>query len=188
MGKDDSGNSLGSAKRLYDQGRFREARIIYEKLAIIGLIEAKCFVGWMYLEGIGVEIDVSKAHVFLEEASAEGCMTAGFLVGKVFEKKRDFHSALEVYKRNILLGGISSNYRIGLIYKDVFKENHKALPFFQEGATHGHIPSMIAYARMMRSGQGYLRFIYGWLLSLFYALKIIWVGLIAKPGDWRLLE
>lgn len=74
--------SYQTAQQLFNERRFPEAFIIYERLARAGDPHCQVFLGWMYKQGLGVAKDEQKALDWFIRAASLGSKVGAFYCGR----------------------------------------------------------------------------------------------------------
>ena len=85
------------------------------------LPEAACNLGYMLWKGLGVEIDIAKAKMWLRRSFRLGSLSAAFNLGLIYEgvnakPSRDYVAASNWYRRAATRGHAGSQCNLGIMY------------------------------------------------------------------------
>ncbi|MCR4754196.1 MAG: sigma-70 family RNA polymerase sigma factor [Lachnospiraceae bacterium] len=101
---------------------------------------AMCQIGYIYLNGLGVDVDYNKAYEYYMKAYDMGDRTAYHQIGWMYEKgyclEQDYSRAMEEYTKAANLGYARSYNQIGCLYRDglgVDVDYDKAIENFEKG-------------------------------------------------------
>ena len=114
-------NFQGSLKDLNGK-KDLQAYDAFFKLAKGGDIESQTLLGEMYLDGIGVDVDVKKAFYWISKAANSGDVDAQYLLAFMYENgikvAVNVPRAVALYKKSAAQGDILSQYNLAMIYKE----------------------------------------------------------------------
>lgn len=101
---------------------FAERFETVRKLALEGHAWAQSSVGWHYLTGRGVEMDLEAALRWLQRAAAQGDADGPYLLGQIYDfglgVEYDSAKAAEWYRQGALQGNAWAQYELGLALRD----------------------------------------------------------------------
>jgi len=104
----------------YERGDYSTALILFKKTAEQGNAEAQINLGIMYVEGLGVEQDDSKAVKWFRKSAEQGNAEAQGLLGTLYENglgvPQDYTEALKWYRKAAEQGNADSQREIGYLY------------------------------------------------------------------------
>jgi len=179
------------AEKCYQDEDYETAIKIYEALASNGSVDCQIFIGWMYQQGLGTDIDYGKAEEWFQKAASGDSAEALFFLGKLYARKGNLVKAKDYYEDAAKHEYSPALYRLGWYYehgKGIPKDNNKAYQYYLLAAKHGHIFARKQLALLLIKGsQGVLNIFYG----LFMLLKVLVTGpfIGAKdPNDERVQE
>jgi TPR repeat protein len=138
---------LAAAKDLYKAGNFTAAFPLFQDAAKAGNVEAKGFVGDMYLNGQGTVRNDSLAIVWLREAVEKRDPRAMHGLGASYEMDRRYHLAEHWYEAAVeehayapAMSSLARMYTQGLGVK---ANRETALDLYQKAANAGHVDAMV---------------------------------------------
>ncbi len=191
MGSHAQGQPPGPAAAHYARGEYKEALEKYRVLAERGSAPAQVRVGWMYHTGRGVGEDREEARRWYKAAADTGSALGQFYLARLYLQEKDYATGLEFLGK-----AASQNYtpalaRLGDLYDrglaGVKRDREKALQYYQQAATGGHVIAQKRIAlRMIRGQLGLLRIPQGFYALapvLWSAFKLLW----RDPYDERTL-
>ena len=111
---------LAAGKKYQQSQDYPRAIACYQEGAAKGNGEAYLLLGYMYLEGVGVSKDITKAKELLLQAEAKNVARAVYSLGAMQEKgvgqKPDFPAAVEYYRKAANLGLREAQAALGRLY------------------------------------------------------------------------
>lgn len=117
-----------------------------------------------YAQGQLVELDLTKAQAFWEQAAAQGNAEAQFNLGELLYKgstkarfKTDSQAALHWYEQAAAQGHGESCYQLGVLYekgRGIHHDFHQAFKWYEQAALQGIKESQFALATMYERGRG----------------------------------
>jgi uncharacterized protein len=158
-------------------------------LAEAGSVLAMLHFGWALENGSGTKVDHRAAETWLRRAYEKGSDVAGYYLGHVYLRQRDYVRAQEIFA-----GGASMNYApaiycLGEMYLEgtgIGKQPERAIVMFEKATSLGHVFAKRKLAGMLMSGHlGFTNIVRG--LALFIgALKDgLLVGIREGPSSDR---
>lgn len=167
------------AHSLYCQGRYADSFNKYHGLAERGYSNCQMFVGWMYLNGKGVDKDIDLSEFWLSKAAEADDVEAQFYLGKLKTSKGDLVSAFRWHEKSAFHDYAPSIYKLGLMYdqgKGVTRDEARAIELYKKSASLGHIYAKKAYAlKLLKGKNGVLCIVKGLFLYIavgFVAAKV----------------
>jgi len=125
-----------SSLRLLDNNdaeAFRLTRIAAED----GMHDAVLAMGWLYLNGVGVEADEDEAIRWYRRSARQGEPRAMFSLGYIAYFRRDYSEALKWFERALGKNHHRSSFWIGKIYwrgQGVERDRKRARSYFAQAA------------------------------------------------------
>lgn len=102
----------------------------YEKSAKQGHIDGQFYLGWIYDEGLGVEIDDEQPMYCYQQSAKQGHAKAQNNLGNMYHTGKAIH----LYDQAVPKGILESQYNVGLLYflgrgllKIIFKRTYGCL-------------------------------------------------------------
>lgn len=154
------------AKYFYDEELYDEADNVYnafywmEKAANAGYVEAQFWLGVMYSNGEGIEIDDTSAYKWIKQSSDAGFDRAHYALGCIYENgygvKVDYKKAFEYYSKAASIGNSLAMTSLGVLYEKgygVNKNNRIAMSWYIKGAESGNYNSKTTLADKYYSGE-----------------------------------
>jgi len=86
---------LNKAENYYNKGDYASAYKYYLSLAQGGHADSQVFIGWMLLNGIGINKDTNKAAYWFERAASLGSVRGAFYFGRFLTSKEQHKEALK---------------------------------------------------------------------------------------------
>lgn len=129
-----------SLKYLDGQGvckDMKEAFRLNAEAAEDGMHDAVLAMGWFYLRGIGVDIDLDESKRWYKKSARQKDPRAMFSLGEIFYDERDYVEALVWFNRAIENGHARSLYWIGMMHwkgRGVPEDKKLANRFFSKAA------------------------------------------------------
>lgn len=142
---------------------FKQAASWYEKSAILGNSDAQNFLGYMYQNGLGVDLDYTKAVSWFqksaEQGNADGQKNLGFMYEKGLGVPQDYALAMKWFKASAEQGNAEGRVNLGVMYENaegVPRNLAEARKWYRRAATQDS-PSALAQfyvGVMFQWGQG----------------------------------
>ncbi|MBH0190717.1 MAG: sel1 repeat family protein [Nitrospira sp.] len=145
-----SSEQLAEAARLYDQKRYEDALAQYALLAEQGDEYAARWAGWIIYKGLCARNNPQEAIHYYLLAAQSGSTVAWFDLADMYARIGEYRKAIEWYERSAAEGYLPALYRLGRCYqsgKGVNQNEEKAVAYFEEAASQGHI---FAKGQLMR--------------------------------------
>jgi len=120
-------------------------------------VELWCDLGYLYLNGCGVERDEIQAETWFRKAAEHGHVRAQYMMGSVIEQDA---KAAQWYLMAADHGDADAQAMMGLLYSvgdgvlAVKKDNVKAAQYYLKSAEQGHLDGLREIASMYREGRG----------------------------------
>lgn len=156
-----SHSNLELARQAYTQGNFNEARNIWQSQAEAGTVEAQVWLGSMYANGDGVEVDVSTALVWYEKAAEQNNAMAQANVGAMYYMgqgtEKNIPSAIKWLTAAADNNDVNGLFNLAVIYskgEEVEENQEKAADLYRKAAEQGHYPSQSRLGYMYAHGKG----------------------------------
>lgn len=152
---------------MFQNEKYVDARLLFERAAAKGLCEAKCMLGIIHAGGLGTPADGQVALKWYAEALECGNLDALNNMGLVYELGKggvtiDYQKAEECYKEAIGKGFMLSKYNLGVLYyncrrydKEPQKSYAEIMKLFLEVAAETEIESR--YLGMYMVGEMYIK-------------------------------
>ena len=113
---------------------------MFFKMAKSGDVDAQTLLGEMHLDGIGTDVDVSKAFYWISKAANAGDAEAQYLLGFMYENGLkvavNIPRAVVLYEKAATQGDILAQYNLAMIYKegkgDINKDMDKAFKYLSK--------------------------------------------------------
>jgi len=116
----------------------KEINTLFE-LAKGGDVDSQTLLGEIYLDGIGVEVDLDKAFFWLSKASNNESAQAQYLLGFMYENgirvDKNLERAAKLYTKASIGGDLMAKYHLAFMYKDgkgVKRDKAKAIALLKE--------------------------------------------------------
>lgn len=133
--------SLGKAVELYSAGNYKDAAILFHKLADGGDAQALCYLGVFYLEGFGVEKDADRAFMYFNTASQKGYYGGDFYCGYCYSNglgvAKDVNKKLSYYQKAAEQGCVEAQHNIAHHYSFVELDKEKSMKWELIAAQNG---------------------------------------------------
>ncbi|MDW3094566.1 MAG: tetratricopeptide repeat protein [Gammaproteobacteria bacterium] len=152
---------LEQARQAYTQGDFKKARDIWETQAEAGTAEAQAWLGSMYANGDGVDVDNTTALAWYEKAAHQNHAMAQANVGAMYfmgqGSEKNVSSAIKWLKAAADNNDVNGLFNLAVIYskgEDVDEDQEQAAELYRKAAEQGHYPSQSRLGYMYAHGQG----------------------------------
>lgn len=159
--ENDKKNNMGSARQEYNRGDFQRARQIWKNHADKGNPEAQAWLGSLYANGDGVDVDDVNALSWYEKAAEQGYPMAQANVGAMYYMGRG--TEISIDKAVYWLSAAADNndvnglFNLAVLYtkgEGVDESLENAAKSYQKAAEQGHYPSQSRLGYMYAHGQG----------------------------------
>ncbi len=154
-------DSMETARQAYSQGDYQKAREIWKFEADKGNTEAQSWLGSLYANGEGVEVDVANALAWYEKAAEQGHAMAQANVGAMYYMgqgtDKNIEKALQWLSAAAENNDVNGLFNLAVIYTkgEEVDENLKyAAELYRKAAEQGHYPSQSRLGYMYAHGQG----------------------------------
>ena len=129
----------------------------YLKAAKVGHAQAQNNLGALYVNGNGVEKNLSKAIEWYQKAADKGNVYGLTNLAIVYQLgngvPKDMNKAIELFTIAANKGHSSAQFRLGAIYNDL-KDYESAAKWYQEAADKGNASAQINLGALYNNGQG----------------------------------
>lgn len=149
------------ARQAYANGKFKEAFDIWLPIAERGETEAQAWIGSLYANGEGVDVDDQAALTWYQRAAEQGHAMAQANVGAIYFMGRgtdkDVAKAIEWLSAAAEHGDLNGLFNLAVLYSkgEGVEEDHKrAAELYAKAAACGHYPSQSRLGYMYAHGQG----------------------------------
>lgn len=162
----DSGraNELDTAMKEYGASSFQEFHEKLLPLAKAGDARAQSNLGALYIQGVGVKQDFSKARTWLSKAAAQGSASAQQTLGAMYFEgwgvNKNMTTAFRWYKQAGEGGNINAEMMLGQLYEKgigVALDMTEALRWYRKAAEKGHVEAQYNYGSLLLSGPKEIR-------------------------------
>jgi len=116
----------------------KEINALFE-MAKGGDVDSQTLLGEIYLDGIGVNVDLDKAFFWLSKASNQDSPQAQYLLGFMYENgikvDKNLERAAKLYTKASIGGDLMAKYHLAFMYKDgkgVKRDRAKAIALLKE--------------------------------------------------------
>ena len=159
--EDDKKNNMDLARKAYSQGDFQKARKIWQSHADKGNPEAQAWLGSLYANGDGVDVDDVNALSWYEKAAEQGYPMAQANVGAMYYMGQG--TEINIDKAIHWLSAAADNddvnglFNLAVLYtkgEGVDENLEYAAKSYQKAAEQGHYPSQSRLGYMYAHGQG----------------------------------
>ncbi len=149
------------ARQAYHQGDYEKAREIWQQQAEQGTAEAQAWLGAMYANGDGVDVDDAAALSWYEKAAnqnypmAQANIGAMYFMGQGTEK--DIDKAIKWLTAAADNGDVNGLFNLAVLYtkgEGVEENSERAADLYRQAAEQGHYPSQSRLGYMYAHGQG----------------------------------
>ena len=152
---------LEAGRTAFMAGNFDRAREIWMSLAAAGDAEAQAWIGSLYANGDGVEIDDSAAFAWYVKSAEGGNVQAQSNVGAAYAMgngvKQDHEAAVRWFERAAKNSDAHGQFNLAVLLSSGSggaKDLAKAAEWYRTAAEGGHYPSQARLGQMYAIGQG----------------------------------
>ena len=153
---------LQQAHKLYNEKKYEEAFVAYERLAWEGNADAQTSLGYMYQQGEGVSRDLKKAIEWYEKAIEQEQPYALFNLGLMYANSneyiaQDIEKAHELFLRSAIAGVDLAQYEVALMFEQgagCTQNYSEAAYWYEEAAKRGHAEAFNNLGVLYREGRG----------------------------------
>ena len=157
-----------------------------EALANEGSLMSMVYIADAYQKGKGVTKDLSEYESWLEKAMKAGSSYAGYMLGRLHLRNRNYIRAKEVITVSASMNFLPSIVLLGQMYQKgngVAVDYQKARQLFEESYTQGHLYSTKFLAKILLSGKfGLIQWLRGSILCLTWPVLLFRTAL-RKSND-----
>jgi TPR repeat protein len=154
--------TLQEAHKLYNEKRYEEAFVAYERLAYEGNADAQTSLGYMYQQGQGVAKDEKKAIEWYEKAIEQEQPYALFNLGLMYANSsryiaQDIEKAHALFLRSAVAGVDLAQYEVALMFEQGAGCNQnysEAAYWYEEAAKRGHKEAFNNLGVLYKEGRG----------------------------------
>ena len=154
-------DSLERGRRAYMAGDFVTARKLWLPLAEGGDADAQAWIGSLYANGDGVEIDDRMAFHWYSKAAEQGNRLAQNNIGAMYAMGKGVEVSLELatdwFTRAAENGDPNSQFNLAMFLTDgrgVTRNLEQAAKWYRKAAEKGHFQSQSRLGHMYATGQG----------------------------------
>jgi TPR repeat protein len=152
---------LEAGRAAYMAGEFDKAREIWLPLAEAGDAEAQAWIGSLYANGDGVEVDDSAAFAWYLKSAEAGNVLAQSNVGAMYAMgtgvAQDDKEAVRWFERAAENGDAHGQFNLAVLLTSgtgISKDLAKAAEWYRAAAEGGHYPSQARLGQMYATGHG----------------------------------
>ena len=154
--------TLQEAHKLYNEKKYEEAFVAYERLAHEGNADAQTSLGYMYQQGQGVAKDEQKAIAWYGKAIQQEQPYALFNMGLMYANSsqyiaQDIAKAHELFLRSAVAGVDLAMYEVALMFEQGAgcTQNYSEAAFwYEEAAKRGHKEAFNNLGVLYKEGKG----------------------------------
>ena len=154
-------NDMEQARKAYSRGNYETAHNIWQMHADSGNAEAQAWLGAMYANGDGVDVDDKTALSWYEKAAKQNYAMAQANVGAMYfmgqGTDKNINKAIEWLTKAADNEDVNGLFNLAVLYTkgEGVEENHeRAAELYQKAAEQGHYPSQSRLGYMYAHGQG----------------------------------
>ena len=158
---DKKDNTMDLARQAYSQGDYQKAREIWQIHADEGNPEAQSWLGSLYANGDGVEVDDANALAWYEKAANQGHAMAQANVGAMYFMgqgvDKDLDKAIQWLTAAADNNDVNGLFNLAVLYakgEGVEENTEYAAELYQKAAEQGHYPSQSRLGYMYAHGDG----------------------------------
>jgi uncharacterized protein len=179
---------IAQAKQYFENKEYKKALPLYQALADNGNHKARSTLGWMYLDGLGVDKDYKRAFDLFMLAKVDdsdavnrlGYMYENGLHQNGWSVKQDYAKAFRLYSQAAKAGNSEGMNNLGWLYDQglgVRTNLPKALKLYKKAiAVHNNLDAMDAMGCLYRDGRG--------VKKNYQTAKKLFLSAAAKGGDY----
>lgn len=153
--------NMDIAHQAYNQGNFTKAHKIWLEHAENGNPEAQAWLGAMYANGDGVEVDDKKALTWYVKAAEQGYPMAQSNAGAMYYMgqgtEKNIDQAIKWLSAAAENNDVNGLFNLAVIYtngEDIEENPEYAAKLYRRAAEQGHYPSQSRLGFMYANGQG----------------------------------
>ncbi|NNC68473.1 MAG: sel1 repeat family protein [Gammaproteobacteria bacterium] len=154
-------NNMSQARQAYNNGDYEKAHKIWLTQAEKGNPEAQAWLGSLYANGDGVDVDDKNALSWYEKAAEQGYSMAQANVGAMYfmgqGADKNVDKAIKWLSAAAENGDVNGLFNLAVIYtkgEEVDINLERAAELYQQAAEQGHYPSQSRLGYMYAHGQG----------------------------------
>ncbi len=154
--------TIQDAHKLYNEQKYEEAFVAYEKLAYEGNADAQTSLGYMYQTGQAVPRNEAKAIEWYEKAITQEQPYALFNMALMYANsseliEQDIEKAHELFLRAAVAGVDLAQYEVALMFEQGAgcTQNYSEAAFwYEEAAKRGHMEAFNNLGVLYKEGRG----------------------------------
>ncbi len=154
--------TIQDAHKLYNEQKYEEAFVAYEKLAYEGNADAQTSLGYMYQTGQAVPKNEAKAIEWYEKAITQEQPYALFNMALMYANsseliEQDIEKAHELFLRAAVAGVDLAQYEVALMFEQGVgcTQNYSEAAFwYEEAAKRGHMEAFNNLGVLYKEGRG----------------------------------
>ena len=154
-------SDMDVARQAYNNGDYKKAHELWRIQAENGNAEAQAWLGSLYANGDGVDVDDTTALSWYEKAAEQGYPMAQSNVGAMYfmgqGTEKNVDKAIKWLSAAADNGDVNGLFNLAVLYSkgEVVKEDHEhAAELYRKAAEQGHYPSQSRLGYMYAHGQG----------------------------------
>ncbi len=153
---------LEKGRRAYMEGNFESAKSFWLPLAELGNSDAQAWIGSLYANGDGVEVDDYKAFEWYVKSASGGNVQAQSNVGAMYAMgngvDKDSDQAIIWFEKASDEGDPNAQFNLAVLLSNdshgITKDLERAVRLYRSAAEKGHYPSQARLGHMYSIGQG----------------------------------
>jgi TPR repeat protein len=182
-------DQLRHARTLMDRDP-KSALLELRELETKGSIWSFLLLGYMFKNGLGVEVNIPRAEEYFKKAYDAGLIEGLYALGRIYVSKKEYDKAEKVF-----LEGVSRDYLPAIFWlAQVYQKSSSARDrkveielLLEKAAARGHLYAQRQLIDLLISRKsGYTNIIRGILLYLKFLPKVPWI-IFRNESDERLL-
>jgi hypothetical protein len=165
----------------YKAKDYKGALPYFLQVAGAGYAPAQYFLGYMYVNGYGVNKDYAEAVSWFRKAAAQGVAYAQTNLGIMYENgygvNKDYAEAVSWFRKAADQGDAIAQFYLGYMYRNgegVNKDYAEAVSWYRKAADQGHASAQYFLGEMYEIGDG---------VNKDYAEAVSWYRKAAAQGD-----
>ena len=153
---------LEKGRGAYMAGDFVTAKTFWLPLAELGNSEAQAWIGSLYANGDGVEVDDSEAFEWYLKSASGGNVQAQSNVGAMYAMgngvEKNTKEAIHWFEQSADAGDPNAQFNLAVLLSndnlEITKDIQRAVNLYRAAAENGHYPSQARLGHMYSIGQG----------------------------------
>ncbi len=153
---------LEKGRRAYMAGDFVTAKTFWLPLAELDNSDAQAWIGSLYANGDGVEVDDSAAFQWYLKSASGGNVQAQSNVGAMYAMgngvQKNTEEAVHWFEQSARAGDPNAQFNLAVLLSndnlEIEKDVERAVKLYRAAAENGHYPSQARLGHMYSIGQG----------------------------------